>query len=645
MYGLIFENFSGYIKVKYGEDAWDNVRRLSNIDSPTFSIHQVYPEQLLGKIAKKTFTTLGCNADEFFEGMGFYFVEFAAQYGYGDVLALLGRELRDFLNGLDNLHEYLKFSYPRIRAPSYFVDNETPQGLMLHYRSKRRGFTTYTIGQLKAVAETYYKMEMAIEVKESEIKFDTVHVSFQLTFDNKTKAIINSDLVREEARLPAVSSSVLFEIFPFIIVFGEDMGVQTIGRSLNNILPNLPGQKMTEIFDVVRPLIEFKFDNILSRSNNIFELMTNEPIDVLLKTGGTLGGEGDDEDDDDQNLMEEDVDKSLHLKGQMHFMADWNVVMFLCSPALKDIEQLASSGLYICDLSMHDFSRDLLLASSQQSNELKDALNAEVEKTKAMEESMARLDTEMRRSDELLSQMMPKSVALKIKDGASAVDTCEIFEMVTIIFNDIPMFGDICAQCDGMQIVNMLNSMFGMFDVLSDKNKVYKVETVKDCFVGVAGAPERTKNHAEMIMDMAMDMRDVVQFVKDPRPGTDTHIKIRLGSHSGQVVGGIVGNKCPRYCLFGDAMNTSSRMMSFGQEQNIHVSAAVKGLLPAAYTVKERGKVTVKGKGEMITYWVESKANRIPPSEDEINTALAALAAKKSGGAAEEAAEPAAAEA
>ena len=106
-------------------------------------------------------------------------------------------------------------------------------------------------------------------------------------------------------------------------------------------------------------------------------------------------------------------------------------------------------------------------------------MSAEVEKTKAMEEAMVKLDHEMRRSDELLSQMMPKSVAQKIKEGASAVDTCEIFEMVTIVFNDIPMFGDICAQCDGMQIVGMLNDMFGMFDVLSDKNKVYKVETVK----------------------------------------------------------------------------------------------------------------------------------------------------------------------
>ncbi len=131
------------------------------------------------------------------------------------------------------------------------------------------------------------------------------------------------------------------------------------------ILPNLPGHKMNEYFDLVRPLVEFRFDAILTRSNNIFEVMTVETIDALLKGEGTLekkdGGDGGDE--EPLMLGEEGEDRSLHLKGQMMFMAEWNVIMFLCSPNLPDLDTLAFSGLYINDLSMHDFSRDLLLAS------------------------------------------------------------------------------------------------------------------------------------------------------------------------------------------------------------------------------------------------------------------------------------------
>ena len=190
---------------------------------------------MIGKVAKKTFSTLGCKDSEFFEEMGYFFVEFVGQFGYGDVLALLGRQLRDFLNGLDNLHEYLKFSYPRLRAPSYFCDNETDAGLHLHYRSKRRGFVNYTMGQLKAIGESFYKLKIEIEVLDQEVKFDTIHVSFNMKFDNKSTVRVSSAMLREEARLPAVSSAILFEIFPFIIVFGEDMVVQTIGRSLTQV--------------------------------------------------------------------------------------------------------------------------------------------------------------------------------------------------------------------------------------------------------------------------------------------------------------------------------------------------------------------------------------------------------------------------
>ncbi len=230
------------------------------------------------------------------------------------------------------------------------------------------------------------------------IKCDKL-TTLQLTFDNKPTNTRNSALVREEARLPAVSSSILFEIFPFIIVYGEDMSIQTIGRSLSQILPNLPGQKMNEYFDLVRPLVEFRFEAILTRSNNIFEVMTVEPIDTLLKGEGTIEKRADGDELEEEPLMlgEDGEDRSLHLKGQMMFMAEWNVIMFLCSPNLPDLDTLAFSGLYINDLSMHDFSRDLLLASSQQSNELKDALEAEMSKTKEMEESMKKLDDEMRR--------------------------------------------------------------------------------------------------------------------------------------------------------------------------------------------------------------------------------------------------------
>ena len=106
---------------------------------------------------------------------------------------------------------------------------------------------------------------------------------------------------------------------------------------------------------------------------------------------------------------------------------------------------------------------------------MKEALDAELEKTKLMEESMKRLDVEMKRSDDLLAQMIPKQVMEKVKAGVNPVDTCEVFEQVTIIFNDIPDFMDICSKCDGLQIVQMLNEMFGIFDYLSDRNGIYKV--------------------------------------------------------------------------------------------------------------------------------------------------------------------------
>lgn len=100
---------------------------------------------------KSLLQILNVSEKDFFDQMGVFFIGFVSQYGYDRVLSVLGRHMRDFLNGLDNLHEYLKFSYPRMRAPSFICENETRQGLTLHYRSKRRGFVYYTMGQIREV--------------------------------------------------------------------------------------------------------------------------------------------------------------------------------------------------------------------------------------------------------------------------------------------------------------------------------------------------------------------------------------------------------------------------------------------------------------------------------------------------------------
>ncbi|KAH9372727.1 hypothetical protein HPB48_000901 [Haemaphysalis longicornis] len=209
-------------------------------------------------------------------------------------------------------------------------------------------------------------------------------------------------------------------------------------------------------------------------------------------------------------------------------MEEWKSMVYLATPVMRDLDTMVLTGLYINDLSMHDFSRDMVLAGQQQSAELKLALDQELQKSRQLEESMRKLDIEMKRTDELLYQMIPKTVADQLRSGETSVNTCQYFESVTILFSDVVSFTEICSRITPMEVVSMLNSMYSLFDELTEKHGVYKVETIGDAYMVVSGAPEPEPNHSEKVCEMALAMVKVIGDLKDPSTGKS--LKIRVGA-------------------------------------------------------------------------------------------------------------------
>ena len=176
--------------------------------------------------------------------------------------------------------------------------------MVLQYRSKRRGFLYYVQGQIIEIGKQFFKLPIKMKVTKQEVLFDTVIVTYDLQFDNK--AFIEASeaaAARKEASLP-IKAGTIFEMFPFCLLFHEDLTVSCIGIALRQVIPGMVGRKITAYFELVKPLIEFKFENIITRTNNMFELATQEEIDKLGKSSGSKNSSGLSF-SDDINLLEE----------------------------------------------------------------------------------------------------------------------------------------------------------------------------------------------------------------------------------------------------------------------------------------------------------------------------------------------------
>ncbi|XP_017077564.1 uncharacterized protein LOC108112253 [Drosophila eugracilis] len=226
------------------------------------------------------------------------------------------------------------------------------------------------------------------------------------------------------------------------------------------------------------------------------------------------------------------------------------------------------------------------------------------------------LKREKRKSDSLLFQMLPPSVAMQLKQTQQV--PAELYEAVTIYFSDIVGFTEIAADCTPLEVVTFLNSIYRVFDERIECYDVYKVETIGDSYMVASGLPVKNGNkHISEIATMALDLLDASSLFRIPRAG-DEFVQIRCGVHTGPVVAGIVGTKMPRYCLFGDTVNTASRMESTGEAQKIHITEEMHDSLQqvGGFRTEHRGLIDVKGKGLMSTYWLTCKDGPVRVREE-----------------------------
>ncbi|RVE65502.1 hypothetical protein OJAV_G00117210 [Oryzias javanicus] len=211
---------------------------------------------------------------------------------------------------------------------------------------------------------------------------------------------------------------------------------------------------------------------------------------------------------------------------------------------------------------------------------------------------------EKRKAENLLYQILPHSVAEQLKRGETV--QAEAFDSVTIYFSDIVGFTSMSAESTPLQVVTLLNDLYTCFDAIIDNFDVYKVETIGDAYMVVSGLPVRNgKLHAREIASMSLALLEQVKTFKIRHRPND-QLRLRIGIHTGPVCAGVVGLKMPRYCLFGDTVNTASRMESNGEALKIHVSSATKEVLDefCYFNLQLRGDVEMKGKGKMRTYWL-----------------------------------------
>ena len=215
------------------------------------------------------------------------------------------------------------------------------------------------------------------------------------------------------------------------------------------------------------------------------------------------------------------------------------------------------------------------------------------------EEAVAALRVEQDRAENLLLNILPRSIADRLKSDTATI--ADQFAAASILFADVVDFTPLSDRLQPAEVVGILDHLFTHFDLLADRYEVEKIKTIGDAYMVAAGVPTPRADHARAMALMALDMRDAMQ--SEDEVG-HLGLELRIGINSGPVVAGVIGRKRFLYDLWGDAVNMASRMESQGSPGQIQVTSATYELLRDEFELEPRGTVPIKGKGDVETWFL-----------------------------------------
>lgn len=600
MYGFVNHALELLVLRNFGVETWEKIKKEAEIEMDgQFLVRLIYEDEMTYNIVAAAEKVLQIPAGDILELFGKMFFDFCQESGYDKILQVLGATPHDFLQNLDALHDHLATIYPGMRAPSFRCSENQEDGtLILHYYSEREGLEPIVIGIVKAVASKLHQTDVEVKVVKSK-KDNCDHVQFAIIEKGDKKCIAEPELEEFETMSleNKISPATFCRAFPFHIMFDRNLVIKQAGTSVARVVPMLsqPNCLVTDVFDMVRPHMEFNFDAILSHINTIFVLRTKSM----------------------EGMETENEHSRIRLKGQMLYISETELILFLCSPSVLNLDDLYRRGLYLSDIPLHDATRDLVLLSEQFEAEYKLTKNLEI-LTDKLQQTYRELEDEKKKTDRLLYSILPPSVANELRHHRPV--PAKKYEGVTILFSGIVGFSQYCSKHSdskgAMKIVKLLNDIYTTFDVLTDpKNNpnVYKVETVGDKYMAVSGLPEPCMTHAKCIAHLALDILDLSKQI---RTEDGESINITIGIHTGEVVTGVIGKRMPRYCLFGNTVNLTSRTETTGEPGKINISEdAYRCLMQPEnhdpeFHFQYRGPVQMKGKKEPMKVWFLSRKQK-----------------------------------